>query len=248
MAQNITAEAKRQAVVQLVLDAVAGRIAALRTACDAHWVQVTQELFDVGFITNMNDVVDVAVNNMNVTKLIFGLDYYGSYNNPVVSQTNTLHPWQRPDVDNDPFGMVSTMSFTSMNYEQRKALMKQLGEVWNSSGSLQYVLPIAMKYISETTIEDANACNLSNDTSEKKWTFDITDVIPTDCTTQRKFSHIAKQIGEDADALYTSLMSTIRLCRTDSAVIKAVPELDQYINPTVSQEQTKSLLLQAING
>lgn len=247
MAENISINEKRSAVRRLVADAIRARVIALREQSDDHWNAIVAELFDAETIRHNNDFVTLAASNFKVATLLIGADTYYGTDQRVIVKTNTIRPEGDYD-ERDPFNMISAMR-PGLDYAQTENLVEEMREIWNSAGVLSFKTPIPMSYLTTAETNDGTFCNLNDEKDPSgAWAFDVEDVVPVDCTTKKMFMKTAKSIGADATSLYTTIMDAIRLARTDVAVVKAVPELAQYLTAAPGSASVAAMLKQAIVG
>lgn len=247
MAESISINEKRGAVRRLVADAIRARVIALREQSDEHWNAIVAELFDAETIRHNNDLVTLAATNYKVATLLLNTDSYYSHDQQVVVKTNTIRPEDDYD-ESDPFDMIRTMR-PGLDYAQTENMVEEMREIWKSVGALSFKTPIPMSYMTRAESNDDTVCNLNDEKDQSgAWKFDVEDVVPVDCTTKKTFVKAAKSIGADATSLYTTIMDAIRLARTDVAVIKAVPELAQYLTAAPGSTSVAAMLKQAIAG
>lgn len=228
---NITVAEKKNAMNQLVIDTFRKQIEKLRKDADQHWKNIVLEILDEDNIVANNEVVNTLWARKDTA--ILEEEGLGGVNMEWLTDEDlriqAIYTVAANQYDSDPLGVVSK-AWHSYGDIGHLLFRKVWEEVYPP---VQVVLPINMLKLTTKPIpeDEPGVCSMEDpeEYDDHMSTFDVTNHVPTDCRTQREFQKRADDIGSAAAQLYDGVNAAIRNARTDTAVIKAVPELEKYL-------------------
>jgi len=228
---TVTLDTKRHAIILLIGALIEERVKNLHQRQSEHHKTILGEVFDGESITKINTMSEIVVAFPELTQ----------------QAIDKVSGWWRMGAIKD--GEVVRNPFASVDYRESAPfwnlstgdgfITQQLDaffdEVWNAcakSNPTRITLPVPMFVIVDKPSEDSTGCNVDDESEETSdyFSVNVSDFIPSeDCTTAREFSKMAKAIGEDASNLAKQIFNTIRPCRSESAILALVPDLEPYI-------------------
>ena len=229
----ITAKEKKHAIGQLISDTIKDRVVELRHDTELHWREVMTEIFDEQTIRSNNDVLMSMMNNQDILSITTSTSRYDSVNfcdkDARIKKVTVIHPNNRIDPIGVRYDIVHGNSSAHSN----------IIDIWsNAAPNTELKLTQVMFSITADDVptDSGSSCALT-DPDEYRDDIEVVELdeisFIEECRTVRAFKERAKQISTDINKLEETLENATRNCRTDTNLIKTIPELEKYINPDV---------------
>lgn len=248
---SITKLVKHKLVLALVMDAVRRRVENLRDDVHDHWVEVGVEILDAPSIILSNSIV----NSIGKAPELAGISLDVSisrYTKPTfVTRNETVMLTTATPGDVDPLSVKRSIGVQSdVDYETSRTITKAIDAIWEEGDRLSFDLPVPLAKLVEIEDEDNDYCSMDDEVDNSTaFMLDLDTFVPEDCTTKKRFHKRAKKLGNDISKLYGSIFNNISTCRSDVAIIAAVPELKMYIAKLEkAQSEVSSLLTSVRDG
>jgi len=226
---NVSLDTKRHSIIMLVSSLVEDRIKNIYARTTEHHKTILAEVFHHDAIVGINTTNELLVANLDLINLT--MDRLGNLYNlsDVRSGELALTPFSVIEHnENAPYFAINTGDGV-MNAK----LNDFFDEVWEAEAKknpTRVVLSTPIKIFSDKNVTDSS-CTIDDDGRDPNTLFvDVDDYIPSeDCTTRREFDKAVKEIGSDAAKLAKEIFASIRPCRSETAILKIVPELEPFI-------------------
>jgi len=243
----VTMSDKRAIVVAFVMSVVGDRLKNFQAEVFAHWQAIAKEVFDSTFVQQANAIADVMSIDTRIRQLVMpGIGYGISRDSTFLREVTHLY--------DENFYSPSFLSWqeniAGMVYDQMEKMWKELSK----ENELTFQLPSPIRVLTAPPVDEGDeTCHLDDghEGDDEYLNVVVSSYVPDDCTTQKSFKKTGKKITDSAIDLAEEMFSLIRTCRSEEAIVKAVPYLKPFLCVEASKDTANNidkLLEQARNG